>query len=442
MKNKLLRVTALLILTVFLFGCAGQNTKVTVNNQSKTEYDIIPPMVRAYFTAAESYDTEKYDTSISATYIGKDTKPQPIKLSWSYGEKDNVSSAKVYVSQNEDFSNAEIYETDGNEVELLNVFTGTKYYWYVEAFTDDGNVKSDTFTFDVAEGVRLISIDGVGNCRDLGGWKTLDGKTVKQGLAYRTARLSGVSDKSILITEKGIDTAVNKLKIKTELDLRAASEMRDEKVPEYGEMGEKVNYINIPSSAYASFLSSMSAKDELMLFADIENYPILFHCAGGADRTGTLAFMIKALLGVDEKNLIIDHELTYGRYINDEKYNYAQMTETFKKLKGDSFSEKARYCMTNNLKMSEMAVSNICNIFLNDGAIFAKESLEIPKNQEGKVAYKLIMRESQSIQSVEIDGGNAEFTLANDTITVTAPEGKHTGVITFDDGTTLNFNYK
>ena len=41
-----------------------------------------------------------------------------------------------------------------------------------------------------------------------------------------------------------------------------------------------------------------------------ENYPVYIHCTGGADRTGTVCFLLNALLGVDEATLIQDYEFT------------------------------------------------------------------------------------------------------------------------------------
>ena len=37
---------------------------------------------------------------------------------------------------------------------------------------------------------------------------------------------------------------------------------------------------------------------------------IFFHCFGGADRTGTVAFLVEALLGVSESDMSKDYELT------------------------------------------------------------------------------------------------------------------------------------
>jgi len=454
--KKTLWVLALLMTVVLLFGCAKEasapvevevkRTPITVVNNSQAEYDILSLIIRSYFAAAMKYDYEDYSTSVSKNYIVSDSKPIPVVLNWSYGEGDNVQSARVYLSQSASFENAEIFDVAETSVELENVYTGTTYYWYVEAANESGTDKSEVFSFNVASGVRLVTVDGVENCRDMGGWQTLDGQTVKQGLAYRTARLSGVNDKRILITEKGVNTALNQLKIKTELDLRAQSEMRDGVVPQYGELGETVNFVNIPAPSYAGFLTSGTAKKELLLFADIENYPILFHCAAGVDRTGTLSFMIKALLGVSEENLVMDHELSYGRYRNDETYSYDKMIYAFKKIKGNTFSEKAYNCMKKNLTLSEMAISNIYNIFLNDGAVFENSSLETKKLADGKAEFKLIMRSSNAITSVTVEGETAEYTLENGTLTVTPPEGaekgKHIGEIKFDDGTKLSFEYK
>ena len=49
---------------------------------------------------------------------------------------------------------------------------------------------------------------------------------------------------------------------------------------------------------------------------------VYFHCAGGADRTGTLAFLIEALLGVSESDLSKDYELTTFDGSNKRLRNY------------------------------------------------------------------------------------------------------------------------
>ena len=55
--------------------------------------------------------------------------------------------------------------------------------------------------------------------------------------------------------------------------------------------------------------------DAVRVFADSRRYPIYFHCWGGADRTGQLAFLLEGLCGVSEGDLCIDYELsTFGGF--------------------------------------------------------------------------------------------------------------------------------
>ena len=46
------------------------------------------------------------------------------------------------------------------------------------------------------------------------------------------------------------------------------------------------------------------------IFLEPGNYPIDFHCIAGADRTGSLAFVLGAVLGVPEAELVEDYTLT------------------------------------------------------------------------------------------------------------------------------------
>ena len=46
------------------------------------------------------------------------------------------------------------------------------------------------------------------------------------------------------------------------------------------------------------------------IFLDEKNYPIDFHCIAGADRTGRLALVLEALLGVREDEIVEDYIMT------------------------------------------------------------------------------------------------------------------------------------
>ena len=183
---------------------------------------------------------------------------------------------------------------------------------------------------------RFMAVDRVSNMRDIGGWKGLNGRRVRLGLAYRSAAFdSGVrfwhgkgykylfgldpvtdEEKSNIkpsvrtISDKGIDELVNGLGIRSDLDLRSPHECFGMKG---SPLGAGVKWFHCPQLTYGQ-LGDESARRALAaafrVFLDKSNYPIVFHCAGGADRTGAVAFMVNGILGVSLDDLRKDWELT------------------------------------------------------------------------------------------------------------------------------------
>ena len=98
--------------------------------------------------------------------------------------------------------------------------------------------------------------------------------------------------------------------IKSDIDLRSDGEC-------YGmtgsPLGETVTWFHYSSSAYGGMQSEKGKaafKKVFKVFLDRKNYPIDFHCIAGQDRTGAVAFILNALLGVEEDQLYLDWETT------------------------------------------------------------------------------------------------------------------------------------
>ena len=146
---------------------------------------------------------------------------------------------------------------------------------------------------------RFLFVDGTTNVRDCGGWKTTDGHRVKQGMLYRGSELNS----HVEITAEGLLTMKNDLKIRTDLDLRGKNEVVLDVLQE--------NYVNIPCLAYDEFLYDPETHRKIFeFFLKKETYPVYFHCRGGADRTGTMTYLLNALLGVEKSDLVDDYEIT------------------------------------------------------------------------------------------------------------------------------------
>lgn len=400
------------------------------------EVDIVDSDVRAFVDKALAQTEIDYNN-----FEFKDVKANPSTtwmLVWRYKNME-ASSAKVYITSNEDLSNPKIYDAEKNTCNVTNLMTATRYYWWVEAETEYGTVKSDVSSFDVKDGPRVLKVSGISNFRDLGSWTTADGKHMKQGMAYRCASPDAVK-------EAGLDLILNELGVRTQLDLRTPSEGM---VAEYnsrgiGSFGENVEYINMtPAPAYTSIFKSQLFADELRLFANPEKYPIIFHCAGGADRTGTLALFLEGICGCDEVTCVTDYELTIGRYrgytgeSDGTSPIFDLMVQKIKGYSGETFSDKILSVVRETLGLNEMEISNIYNLLMNDSGVFTKNSLSAPKSVAGGFAFDIDLRKSGGIKSVTIHGKEVKWSYEDGTLAVISDYDM--GTITFNDGGILNF---
>ena len=160
------------------------------------------------------YVTENYTKGIVKNYANGENlyAPTDVKITWEAVE--GVQYYTFHISLNSDMSDATDYVTVKNCITIDNLFAAKKYYYRVIAVYADKVVKSQIFEFKTANLPRTIWVDGVSNTRDIGGYFTEDGKhQVKQGMVYRGALADS-------ITEVGKDTLINKLGVKTDLDLR------------------------------------------------------------------------------------------------------------------------------------------------------------------------------------------------------------------------------
>ena len=175
----------------------------------------------------------------------------------------------------------------------------------------------------------IFGIEKKRNLRDLGGYKTQNGKHVKKGYFFRSSRLMDFDQAELKI--------LNSLNIKKIYDLRSKEEVKDSPDPtlkgaEYIHSsaaaradGTEVNFS--PAALIAENVYSKECNDEFTykvygnlpfsyaykrMFEDIVagNVPILFHCSAGKDRTGIAAILILLALGVDEETAMYDYMLT------------------------------------------------------------------------------------------------------------------------------------
>ena len=234
--------------------------------------------------------------------------PTPLTVSWTSKE-----DAPLYytfdISTNSDMSSAESYVTFENSVTLNYLFMGYDYYYQISAKYEDKLIKSRIFEFSTEYLPRTVFIDeNVSNTRDFGGYYVDNGtKRVKQGIAYRGGALEE-------ITEAGKHTMLVDLGIKTDLDLRKDGSSHLGHSP----ISPDINYVEVAGPwyvhQYGSGIDLESYREalltEIRVFANADNFPVYVHCSLGRDRTGTICFLINALLGVGEQDLFRDYEIS------------------------------------------------------------------------------------------------------------------------------------
>lgn len=251
------------------------------------------------------------------------SRPAQITLTWrtvideSYAAENDVSADgctyTVSFGKSDDFSDANVITTTETSCQVTNLELDTTYYWKVASAIGGEDYESETAYFTTERnGPRNLYVSGITNVRDIGGYTTLNGDTVKQRRIIRCGKLHN-SDGSQKINAKGISQMRDTLGIKSEIDLRKASNN------EYGGvsnsvLGADVNYFLLPMDYKGNMVEGDFSEDNIgslrgvfEVLSEEENYPVIFHCAIGTDRTGMVAYCIEALLGMSETDIIRDY---------------------------------------------------------------------------------------------------------------------------------------
>ncbi|SHJ79704.1 protein-tyrosine phosphatase [Anaerocolumna jejuensis DSM 15929] len=166
-----------------------------------------------------------------------------------------------------------------------------------------------------------LPLTGAKNVRDLGGYRTEDGKVTKSHSLLRADALNNLTEEDCrMLYEYGVRCII---------DLRSLeeSEREPDKLPG---IYKDIEYLHVPiqdhvrASRYSEeFPPSMwqlyrwllddSKESFSRIFKTIGKYNdscVLFHCSGGKDRTGTIAMLLLKLAGVEDGTVIADYAAT------------------------------------------------------------------------------------------------------------------------------------
>jgi protein-tyrosine phosphatase len=179
---------------------------------------------------------------------------------------------------------------------------------------------------------RIIELKGTSNTRDIGGYRTSDGRILRWGQIIRSDNLSRLTPEDFQKLEE--------LGVKTVVDLRTDRE--HEQAPTVWQGEHPPQFFHFPighakndwfnaqrkmmksnrfteeqalehmNNAYRMIADEgpPSLKQLMSVVSDESNWPILFHCSAGKDRAGVATMLILEAVGVDRETIMEDFLLT------------------------------------------------------------------------------------------------------------------------------------
>ncbi len=302
---------AILIAVIFTPGC--ENTQKQADTEKGLE--LCNAIIREYLNA----ETKEEQAAVLQQCSGINLMYQSLSFEW---DGMDCKHFRVYFADNREYLNARSYDTYVPSITPDGVFVpGKTYFWKVEKADDSTVLHEDTFTVENVP-VRPITTSQIPNVRDIGGWNTEDGKTVRYEKIYR----GGITnpDGENKFPEKDVILFRDVLGIKSEIDLRITGV--DDKKQTVSILGENAPYYQTPIHGYCYIIPGFhqrtpqartydvkytkSIREIFHILADEANYPVYIHCNAGADRTGTIVYLINGVLGVSYQDLTRDFELT------------------------------------------------------------------------------------------------------------------------------------
>lgn len=179
--------------------------------------------------------------------------------------------------------------------------------------------------------MRKLPFNRAHNFRDIGGYQTTDGRSIKWGMVYRSDKLSRLSE-----DDQGF---LERLGIRRVIDFRSDQERRES--PHSLLPNSKIAIHPMPVSVDAAQVEIISRhlqeqnstpeqmgrflieanremverfsdtfKNWIQQLLDENNYPQVFHCTAGKDRTGFAAAVLLTALGVSRDTIMDDYLAT------------------------------------------------------------------------------------------------------------------------------------
>ena len=236
---------------------------------------------------------------------GELDKPNELELSWE-SAPEGIPLVLTLKEDESGWTASYSLKAGATSYSVTNLVPNVSYSYVVKT-ADENETVVGLGSFKTKGMLHLVYYPSkIRNARDLGGWKTTDGKTVKFRKLYRGGLLNGGylsnAGKKNMLAEG----------ILAELDLREAGDDASTS----STLGDDILFYN-PSikKAYGTMIRDYPEKVknsfEFIVRCLREEKPLYFHCSLGRDRTGTITAVILGTLGVSESEMSKEYEILF-----------------------------------------------------------------------------------------------------------------------------------
>ena len=193
---------------------------------------------------------------------------------------------------------------------------------------------------------RHIELEGQSNFRDIGGYETTDGRTVKWGQVYRSGELPRLSDEDVAILQRLDLRMVHNFLLEEEIEQRGEDRLpegttlvknpirtsADDLVIAVLDARKTGDFSMIPPDLNKEVhrILALDGRDEyaemIRAVSDPANRPFVFHCSHGVHRTGTATAILLSALGVPWETVREDYLLSNTFRAEENEKRIKQLT--------------------------------------------------------------------------------------------------------------------
>ena len=349
----------------FFLGGVRLKKKTPENQQVvQTEYDLpefTEEVVLCSAAAKALYDGET--TVEAAVQEGFPCKP------FRFDYRIRGASGILLLSEHKDLSGGREYilPEKENNLQIYNLKTDTTYYYKVTvngAEIGSGSFKtaaSTRFVYAPTNSSNPASL----NARDIGGYVNMDGETVKQGLLIRGAEIDGLVEKFYYMNDDVAAEFSETFGFVYDFDLRGANLYP---VAYVSRLGDDVEHKFYGAPQYGEIFSDQytpALKEIFTDFAESENYPMYLHCTYGADRTGTIVFLLQGVLNMSQEDMITEYQRTgFAENGFDTSRSMDVVINGLQPYEGNTLQEKIVSFLKTKVGITDEQIESIRNIFL------------------------------------------------------------------------------